>query len=83
MYTKKDHSKDEYYLAYSLVDLEHEEDAQLDYKEQCPLDNKKIKDGYTECKSTGRRINNSDNMKFKCFTLHSIFNGKDIVNYTY
>ena len=80
MYTKKDHSKDEYYLAYSLIDLEHRYN---DSKEECPLDNNRIKDGYIECKSTGRGQDNSDNMKFKCFTLHSIVDGDDIVNYAH
>ena len=81
MYTKKDHNKDEFYLAYSLVDLAHRCDN--DPEEQCPLDNNRIKDGYIECKSTGRGNANSDNMQFKSFTLHSIVDEDDIVNYAH
>ena len=81
MYTKKDHSKDEYYLSYALLDLKHRYGD--DPEEQCPLDNNRIKDGYIECKSTGRGNANSDNMKFKSFTLHSIVDGDDIVNYAH
>jgi len=78
---KKDHSKDEYYLSYTLLDLEHRWGN--DPKEECPLDNNRIKDGYIECKSTGRGYSNSDNMKFKSFALHSIVDGEDIVDYAY
>ena len=49
----------------------------------CPLDNKQIKDGYI--KSEGHfsyGLNNSNDRKFKCFTLHPVINNKDIVPYT-
>ena len=75
--TKKDHSKDEYYLTFAMRGPNY--DSKI-----CPLDDKRIKDGYIKAEGTeSYGIGNSNNRKFKCFSLHPIVDGNDILEYTY
>ena len=50
----------------------------------CPLDNNKISNGYI--KAEGKMsygYGNSDDRKYKCFTLHPVIENKDITPYEY
>ena len=77
MYTKKDHSKDEYYLTFAMRGLNS--DSKI-----CPLTNERIEDGYIKAEGTeSYGFDNSNNRKFKCFSLHPIVDGCDILKYTY
>lgn len=74
---KIDHSKDEYYLTFAMRGPNY--DSKI-----CPLDDKRIKDGYIEAEGTeSHGIDNSNKRKFKCFSLHPIVDGCDILEYTY
>ena len=76
MYTKKDHSKDEYYLTFAM--------RKHGNMISCPLDNKLIKDGYIADRGMfDHFFSNSDNRQFKCFSLHPIVDGCDILKYAY
>ena len=73
---KIDHSKDEYYLTFAMRNYRN--------MMSCPLDNKLIKNGYIADKGMlNHGFQNSDNRQFKCFSLHPMIGGKDIVPYTY
>ena len=77
MYTKKDHSKDEYYLTFAMRGLNS--DSKI-----CPLTNERIEDGYIKAEGTeSYGFDNSNNRKFKCFSLHPIVDGCDILKYAY
>ena len=72
---KIDHSKDEYYLTFAMRNYIN--------TMSCPLDNKLIKNGYIADKGMlNHGYQNSDNRQFKCFSLHPIVDGCDILEYT-
>ena len=69
----------EFFLTFAMRNFDNSKGNAL----ACPLDNKQIKDGYI--KSEGHfsyGLDNSNDRKFKCFTLHPVINNKDIVPYT-
>ena len=72
-----------YFLTFALKTIAENDDKEI-ANNTCPLDNKLIKNQYIEDTGKYNWMKNSNEMrKFKCFSLHSIVNGKDINGYTY
>ena len=50
----------------------------------CPLDNNKISNGYIKAEGKmSYSLDNSNDRKYKCFTLHPVIENKDITPYQY
>lgn len=73
-----------YFLTFAMKTIAKDDDDKEIANNTCPLDNKLIKNQYIEDTGKHNWMKNSNEMrKFKCFSLHSIVNGKDINGYTY
>ena len=72
-----------YFLTFAMKTIAKDGDKEM-ANNTCPLDNTLIHNQYIEDKGQHNWMKNSNEMRqFKCFSLHSIVNGKDINGYTY
>lgn len=70
-----------YFLTFAMTNYDKNKG---DMYTGCPLDNNKISNGYI--KAEGKMsyyLDNSNDRRYKCFTLHPIIENKDITPYTY
>ena len=71
----------EFFLTFAMKNFDQNKG---DMWTGCPLDNSKISNGYIKAEGKmSYSLTNSDERKYKCFTLHPIIENKDITPYEY
>ena len=71
----------EFFLTFGMHNCDKSKGGAFD---ACPLDNKQINNGYIKAEGNKPyKGEETDERKFKCFTLHPIIDRKDITPYTY